>query len=95
MDEPFKALDIMLKDNIIKAFLSLYKEDKRTVLFVTHDIDEALMTGDYICVYSDKPMRLQKRFIVDEEKSGRKLYGDNLTEIKKEIYRETEKWHHK
>ena len=39
MDEPFKALDIMLKDNIIKAFLNLYREDKRTVLFVTHDID--------------------------------------------------------
>jgi len=95
MDEPFKALDIMLKDNIIKAFLSLYKEDKRTVLFVTHDIDEALMTGDCICVYSDKPMRLQKKFMVDEDKNSRKLYGDNLTAIKKEIYRETEKWHHK
>ena len=95
MDEPFKALDIMLKDNIIKAFLHLYKEDKRTVLFVTHDIDEALMTGDCICVYSNKPMRLQRKFTVDEDKNSRKLYGDTLTEIKNEIYKETEKWHHK
>jgi len=95
MDEPFKALDIMLKDNIIKAFLSLYKEDKRTVLFVTHDIDEALMTGDCICVYGDKPMRLQKKFTVDEDKNSRKLYDDTLTETKNEIYKETEKWHHK
>ena len=95
MDEPFKALDIMLKDSIIKSFLSLYKEDKRTVIFVTHDIDEALMTGDCICVYSDKPMRLQKKIMVDEDKNSRKLYGDNLTRIKNEIYRETEKWHYK
>ena len=94
MDEPFKALDIMLKDTIIKSFLSLYKEDKRTVIFVTHDIDEALMTGDCICVYGDKPMRLQKKIMVDEDKNSRKLYGDTLTKIKNEIYRETEKWHH-
>ena len=95
MDEPFKALDITLKDNIIKAFLNLYREDKRTVIFVTHDIDEALMTGDCIYVYSNKPMRLQKKITVDEDKSTRKLYGDILTEIKNEIHKETEKWHHR
>ena len=92
MDEPFKALDIMLKNNIINAFLNLYKEDKRTVLFVTHDIDEALMTGDLIFVYSNKPMRLQRKFTITNDKSNRKLYDDNLTEIKNEIYKETEKW---
>jgi len=92
MDEPFKALDITLKNSIIKSFLSLYEEDKRTVLFVTHDIDEALLTGDFIYVYSHKPMSLQKKIIVDEEKKSRILYGENITRIKKEIYKETEKW---
>jgi len=95
MDEPFKALDITLKNTIIKAFLNLYKEDKRTVLFVTHDIDEALKTGDVISVFSDKPMRLQKKFLVNEDKTDRKLYSDTLTFIKNEIYKETEKWQHK
>ena len=92
MDEPFKALDITLKSNIIKAFLSLYKEDKRTVIFVTHDIDEALMTGDSIYVYSDKPMHLQKKIIIDTDKDSRKLYDANIAEIKNAIYMETEKW---
>ena len=92
MDEPFKALDITLKDNLVKAFLDLYEEDKRTVLFVTHDIDEALMTGDLIYVYSDKPMRLQKKFVVDEEKRSRKIYDESITRKKNEIYREAEKW---
>ena len=92
MDEPFKALDITLKDNIIKSFLNLYEEDKRTVIFVTHDIDEALMTGDFIYVYSNKPMSLQKKFVVDEERRIRKIYDDSITRLKNEIYRETEKW---
>lgn len=94
MDEPFRTLDITLKESIIQSFLNLYAEDNRTVIFVTHDIDEALMTGDYIYVYSNKPMTLQKRFEVDEEKTSRKLYGEGITRIKNEIYRETEKWKH-
>ena len=92
MDEPFKTLDIALKDSIIKSFLSLYEESKRTVLFVTHDIDEALLTGDHIYVYSNKPITLLRKFTVFEEKGSRKLYSDSLTKIKKEIYEVTETW---
>ena len=92
LDEPFKALDIMLRDSLIESFLNLYEDDKRTVIFVTHDIDEALMMGDFIYVYSHKPLNLQKIFTVEENRNARKLYGDNLTKIKKEIYQETEKW---
>jgi NitT/TauT family transport system ATP-binding protein len=94
MDEPFKALDISLKGSIIRSFLKLYDEAKRTVLFVTHDIDDALMTGDFIYIYSDKPLRLQRRFAVEESKLGRMLYSDSLTNVKNEIYKETEKWLH-
>jgi len=65
---------------------------RRTVLFVTHDIDEALLTGDFIHVYSNKPLRLQRKLAVKGDKTERKLYSDNLTNIKKEIYKETEKW---
>ena len=88
MDEPFKALDITLKDTIIKSFLDLYEEDNRTVLFVTHNIDEALMTADFIYVYGNKPMNLQKKIVVDGEKGNRKIYDENIMKIKNEIYRE-------
>jgi NitT/TauT family transport system ATP-binding protein len=93
MDEPFKGLDIILKDSLIKSFLGLYEDDKRTVIFVTHDIDDALLTGDYIYVYSNKPLYLQRNFAVEDKKSMRKLYNDNLNKVKNEIYKETEKWH--
>jgi len=92
MDEPFKALDITLKDNLIKSFLELYEENKRTVIFVTHDIDEALLTGDAIYVYGNKPMSLQKKFPIGGEKRRRKIYDENINKIKNEIYKETEKW---
>jgi len=92
MDEPFKALDIMLRDSLIKSFLNLYGEDKRTVIFVSHNIDEALMIGDFIYVYNNKPLRLQRKFVVDDNQHERKLYSDRLTKIKNEIYKETEKW---
>jgi len=92
MDEPFKALDITLKNNIIKSFLNLYKENRRTVIFVTHDIDEALKTGDFIYVYSNKPMTLLKKFSVNEVQSDRKMYNESIVKVKNDIYKETERW---
>ncbi|WMJ82044.1 ABC transporter ATP-binding protein [Clostridium sp. MB40-C1] len=48
MDEPFKGLDGELKKNIIEEFLKIWKEDKRTVIMVTHDMEEAKLLGDQI-----------------------------------------------
>jgi NitT/TauT family transport system ATP-binding protein len=92
MDEAFKALDTTLKANIIKEFLTLFDQNERTVLFVTHSIDEALLTADHIYVYSNKPMQLLQKFTIDEPRETRKLYSNSLTAVKNEIYKETEKW---
>ena len=48
MDEPFKGLDDKLKSEIIEEFLKIHKEDKRTVILVTHDMKEAEQLGDNI-----------------------------------------------
>ena len=48
MDEPFKGLDDKLKKEIIDEFLRIYNLDKRTVILVTHDMDEAMFLGDAI-----------------------------------------------
>lgn len=48
MDEPFKGLDDELKNEIIEEFLKLYKKDKRTVVLVTHDKEEARLLGDLV-----------------------------------------------
>ncbi len=54
MDEPFQALDPGLKLNLTRFFSSLWIEDNRTSLFVTHDITEAIFLGDEIFVLSSK-----------------------------------------
>ena len=50
MDEPFSSLDLKVKSEIIKLFFELWKNDKRTSLFVTHDIDEAISVSHRIIV---------------------------------------------
>ncbi len=58
MDEPLKGLDVKLKYNLIRTFSRIWQSDKRTVIFVTHDVDEALLLGHEIVVMSQAPVRL-------------------------------------
>lgn len=50
MDEPFSSLDLKLKMEILQLFLNMQKENRRTALFVTHEVDEALRLADRIVV---------------------------------------------
>lgn len=83
MDEPFKGLDVSLKKRIIDVFKRLYERDKRTVVFVTHDIDEALFLADRIIVLEEGgKLVYDKTLSVD--RADRKA-GD-FAECKNEIY---------
>jgi osmoprotectant transport system ATP-binding protein len=50
MDEPFGAIDPITRGRLQNDFLRLHKEIRKTVVFVTHDIDEAIKMGDRICI---------------------------------------------
>jgi osmoprotectant transport system ATP-binding protein len=50
MDEPFGAIDPITRDHLQNEFLRLQKRLKKTIMFVTHDIDEALKMGTLICI---------------------------------------------
>lgn len=50
MDEPFSALDPVTRAHLQEQFLTLKREIGKTILFVTHDVDEAVRLGDRICV---------------------------------------------
>jgi len=51
MDEPFGAIDPIVRARLQDAFLELQKEVRKTVVFVTHDIDEAIKIGDRIAIF--------------------------------------------
>lgn len=61
MDEPFKSLDMNTKYNLMKCFSDLREKDNRTVVFVTHEVDEAITLGDEIIVLTDKPTTVKKK----------------------------------
>jgi len=62
MDEPFKGLDYKLKQSLQNSFTDLWEQDKRTVIYVTHDIDEAIELGQEIYLFSRHPVKILKTF---------------------------------
>src|SRR6185312_10624140 len=50
MDEPFGAIDPIARDRLQNDFLRLHKQVRKTIIFVTHDIDEAIKMGDKIAI---------------------------------------------
>jgi osmoprotectant transport system ATP-binding protein len=54
MDEPFGAIDPITRDRLQNEFLRLQEKIKKTIVFVTHDIDEAIKMGDRIAILSDQ-----------------------------------------
>ncbi|MBN2482394.1 MAG: ATP-binding cassette domain-containing protein [Bacteroidales bacterium] len=82
MDEPLKGLDITLKLNLIKAFSRIWSSDRRTVIFVTHDVEEALLLGNKIFVLSRSPVHIVTHEIVRMPMSERSLDAGYLKELK-------------
>lgn len=70
MDEPFKSIDISNKKIIIDNFNDILKIEKRTVILVTHDIDEALYLGDKIFILGNNPITIKA--ILDNSNSLKK-----------------------
>ncbi|MBQ3137385.1 MAG: ABC transporter ATP-binding protein [Clostridia bacterium] len=89
LDEPFSALDSITKSAIHRWFLSVMKEIKLSVLFVTHDIDEAILLSDRVFLLTGKPGKITEEIIIDlpGEKSERNPMSREFIAYKEEIIR--------
>ncbi len=65
MDEPFGALDALTRSSAQRFLTEIWEAHRRTIAFVTHDIDEAIFLGDTIFVMSPRPGRIREVIEVD------------------------------
>jgi NitT/TauT family transport system ATP-binding protein len=65
MDEPFGSVDAQTRRELQRELLELWRETDRTVVFVTHDIDEAVLLGDRVLVMANAPGRIREGLRID------------------------------
>jgi NitT/TauT family transport system ATP-binding protein len=64
MDEPFAAVDAQTRRSLQDELLRLHRDTRKTIVFVTHDIDEAVRLGDRVLVMTPRPGRIQESVVV-------------------------------
>lgn len=68
MDEPFGALDAQTREEMQRLLITLWESQKCLIVFVTHDVTEALLLGDRVIVLSHSPAKVVDDFTIDEAK---------------------------
>lgn len=68
LDEPFSALDMLTKAAVHEWYLDIMEKIKLSTLFITHDVDEAILLSDRIYLLTGKPASITKEIIINEKK---------------------------
>jgi ABC-type nitrate/sulfonate/bicarbonate transport system ATPase subunit len=91
LDEPFGALDAQTRARMQDALARLWEQRRKTVLFVTHDADEALYLADRIVVLSERPGRIRAEFQVDipRPRSFETRFSSAFLALKREVWAAT------
>lgn len=65
MDEPFAALDAMTREQLYADLQQIWAQRKKTIIFVTHNVREAVCLGDRVVLFSPNPGRIREQFEID------------------------------
>ena len=87
LDEPFSALDMLTKSAVHEWYLDVMEKIKLSTLFITHDIDEAILLSDRIYLLTGRPGTLTKEIVIHEPKPRRKDFNisEEFLNYKREI----------
>ena len=92
MDEPFSALDALTREQLQDSLRDLWVNEKKTIFFITHDIDEAMLLGTRVLVMSSRPGRIIKDLPLDytwnvhKEGNSRHKLGSDYFELRRELF---------
>lgn len=87
MDEPFAALDVQTRELLHRQLLQIHESTGKTILFVTHNIDEALALGDRVLVLSSCIGGIKKEFVIDPGKP-RDMESPEIAAIRRQLLTE-------
>lgn len=85
LDEPFSALDAITKNKIHSWYLDIMKKIKMSTLFITHDIDEAILLSDRIYILAGSPGKIIKEIKINLKKDDNKVYNNEEIIMSKEF----------
>ena len=87
MDEPFQGLDYGIRMEMVEMLLTMWRREKPGVLFVTHEIDEALTVATRIAVLTPSPTTIQTWYTLPGAE-GREASAPELLDLRREIIRQ-------
>ena len=87
LDEPFGALDALTRIQMQREVLRIWETERRTMILVTHDIDEAIYLGDRVVVMSKRPGTIQEIIRVDLPRP-RNRTSEDFQRLRKKAYRQ-------
>ncbi len=98
MDEPFGALDVQTRDFLVDDILHIWDETRKTIVFVTHDLTEAICLADRVLLMTARPSSIKREYVIDlprprnSEIRITQRFGEILRELWKELSSEVVKW---
>ena len=86
MDEPLSALDVATKARLRDEIIELWQATQKTIVFVTHDLDEALYMADRVVVFSTKPTTVMRSYELDQPRPRSIKDDARLSAIRDEVH---------